>query len=90
MVKKMNLKELVRVIKNKDYTAKLSGTDSNSITQLIIHVNNDGNEYGISESNFESIVEKFVSNFEKGWDGAYEDEEEFYNDMQDIVNRHFK
>lgn len=90
MVKKMNLKELVREIKNKDYTAKLSGTDSNSITQLIIHVNNDGNEYVISESNFESIVEKFVSTFENGWDGAYEDEEEFYNDMQDIVKTHFK
>ncbi|EGB0903344.1 AcrIIA4 family anti-CRISPR protein, partial [Listeria monocytogenes] len=32
----MNINELIREIKNKDYTAKLSGTDSNSITQLII------------------------------------------------------
>ncbi|EAE1294218.1 AcrIIA4 family anti-CRISPR protein [Listeria monocytogenes] len=81
----MNINDLIREIKNKDYTVKLSGTDSNSITQLIINVNNDGNEYGISESNFESIVEKFVSNFENGWDGTYEDEEEFYNDMQAII-----
>ncbi|HAM1535987.1 TPA: AcrIIA4 family anti-CRISPR protein [Listeria monocytogenes] len=81
----MNINDLIREIKNKDYTVKLSGTDSNSITQLIINVNNDGNEYGISESNFESIVEKFVSNFENGWDGAYEDEEKFYNDMQAII-----
>ncbi|EAC8105299.1 hypothetical protein IA51_10325 [Listeria monocytogenes] len=81
----MNINDLIREIKNKDYTVKLSGTDSNSITQLIINVNNDGNEYGISESNFESIVEKFVSNFENGWDGAYEDEKEFYNDMQAII-----
>ncbi|EJA0792773.1 AcrIIA4 family anti-CRISPR protein [Listeria monocytogenes] len=81
----MNINDLIREIKNKDYTVKLSGTDSNSITQLIINVNNDGNEYVISESNFESIVEKFVSNFENGWNGVYEDEEEFYNDMQAII-----
>ncbi|EEU7817149.1 AcrIIA4 family anti-CRISPR protein [Listeria monocytogenes] len=81
----MKINDLIREIKNKDYTVKLSGTDSNSITQLIINVNNDGNEYVISESNFESIVEKFVSNFENGWNGVYEDEEEFYNDMQAII-----
>ncbi|HHR3057700.1 TPA: AcrIIA4 family anti-CRISPR protein, partial [Listeria monocytogenes] len=51
----MNINELIREVKNKDYTAKLSGTDSNSITQLIIRVNNDGNEYVISESENESI-----------------------------------
>lgn len=81
----MNINELIREVKNKDYTAKLSGTDSNSIAQLIIRVNNDGNEYVISESENESIVEKFISAFKNGWNQEYEDEEEFYNDMQTIT-----
>ncbi|EPY2525842.1 AcrIIA4 family anti-CRISPR protein [Listeria monocytogenes] len=81
----MNINELIREIKNKDYTVKLSGTDSNSIAKLIIDVNNDGNEYVISESQEASIVESFADSFVDGWTGAYEDEEDFYNDMQEIA-----
>ncbi|EPM3047868.1 AcrIIA4 family anti-CRISPR protein [Listeria monocytogenes] len=64
---------------------RLNGTDSNSITKLIIDVNNDGNEYVISESANESIVESFADSFVDGWTGTYEDEEDFYNDMQEIA-----
>ncbi|EHG9403451.1 AcrIIA4 family anti-CRISPR protein [Listeria monocytogenes] len=81
----MNISELIREIKNKDYAVRLEGTDDNSITKLIIDVNNDGNEYVISESKNESIPEKFVSTFKNGWNKEYEDEEEFYTDMQSII-----
>ncbi|WP_311769257.1 AcrIIA4 family anti-CRISPR protein [Listeria farberi] len=84
-VEKMNISELIREIKNKDYAVRLEGTDDNSITKLIIDVDNDGNEYVISESKNESIAEKFASTFENGWNKEYEDEEEFYNDMQSII-----
>ncbi|MBC2191629.1 AcrIIA4 family anti-CRISPR protein [Listeria sp. FSL L7-0229] len=80
----MNINELVREIKNRDYTVRLEGTDNNSITNLIIDINNDGNEYPISEST-ESIVENFAELFVDGWNGTYEDEEDFYNDMQEIA-----
>ncbi|MBC2132079.1 AcrIIA4 family anti-CRISPR protein [Listeria innocua] len=81
----MNINELVREIKNKDYKVRLDGTDSNSITKLIIDVDNNGNEYVISESKNESIAQKFASTFKNGWNKEYEDEEEFYNDMQSII-----
>ncbi|EQC0886174.1 AcrIIA4 family anti-CRISPR protein [Listeria monocytogenes] len=81
----MNINELVREIKSRDYTVRLDGTDSNSITKLIIDVNNDGNEYVISESQDTSIVENFADSFVDGWTGTYEDEEDFYNDMQEIA-----
>ncbi|EEO6565123.1 AcrIIA4 family anti-CRISPR protein [Listeria monocytogenes] len=81
----MNINELVREIKNKDYAVRLGGTDSNSTSQLIIDVNNGGNEYVISESENESIVEKFISAFKNGWNQEYEDEEEFYSNMQAII-----
>lgn len=84
-IEKMNINELIREIKNKDYKVRLCGTDSNSITKIIIDVNNDGNEYVISESKNESIPEKFVSTFKNGWNKEYEDEEEFYTDMQSII-----
>lgn len=84
-IEKMNINELIREIKNKDYKVRLGGTDSNSITKIIIDVNNDGNEYVISESKNESIPEKFVSTFKNGWNKEYEDEEEFYTDMQSII-----
>lgn len=83
-MKTMNINELVREIKNRDYTVRLEGTDNNSITNLIIDINNDGNEYPISEST-ESIVENFAELFVDGWNGTYEDEEDFYNDMQEIA-----
>lgn len=84
-MKTMNINELVREIKSRDYTVRLDGTDSNSITKLIIDVNNDGNEYVISESQDTSIVENFADLFVDGWTGTYEDEEDFYNDMQEIA-----
>lgn len=85
MMKIMKINELVREIKSREYTVRLDGTDSNSITKLIIDVNNDGNEYPISESANESIVESFADSFVGGWNGTYEDEEDFYNDMQEIA-----
>lgn len=84
-MKIMKINELVREIKSREYTVRLDGTDSNSITKLIIDVNNDGNEYPISESANESIVESFADSFVGGWNGTYEDEEDFYNDMQEIA-----
>lgn len=84
-MKTMKINELVREIKSRDYKVRLNGTDSNSITKLIIDVNNDGNEYVISESANESIVESFADSFVDGWTGTYEDEEDFYNDMQEIA-----
>lgn len=86
-MKTMNINELVREIKNKDYKVRLDGTDSNSITKLIIDVNNDGNEYVVSESQSKdkTVVEEFADAFVDGWTGTYDDEEEFYNDMQEIA-----
>lgn len=78
-----SLNELVRMIKRSDYKATVQGTDSNSITELIIEVES-GNDYPVSESK-DSIVDTFVERFENGWNEEYEDEKKFYEDMQKIA-----
>ncbi|MBC1339428.1 AcrIIA4 family anti-CRISPR protein [Listeria innocua] len=74
-----NVKELLREIKKKDYTVTVYGDE------IIIYVDNDGNEFPIRESFDASIIENFVTFFIDGWDGHYDDEETFYNDMQEIA-----
>lgn len=81
----MTLTELKREIEKADYRARVSGTDSNSILEMIINVDGGGNDFAISESQYETIQEKFYDTFKNGWNGNYDDEEEFYNDMQKIT-----
>lgn len=81
----MNLKALKREIEKAEYRVRFSGTDSNSILEMVINVDGAGNDYPISESQYETIQEKFYNTFKNGWNSEYEDEEDFYNDMQKIT-----
>ncbi|HHH5825571.1 MULTISPECIES: AcrIIA4 family anti-CRISPR protein [Listeria] len=81
----MTLTELKREIEKAEYRVRFSGTDSNSILEMVINVDGAGNDYPISESQYETIQEKFYDTFKNGWTSEYEDEEEFYNDMQKIT-----
>ncbi|EHC6275887.1 AcrIIA4 family anti-CRISPR protein [Listeria monocytogenes serotype 1/2b] len=81
----MNLNELKREIEKAEYRVRFSGTDSNSTLEMVINVDGAGNDYPISESQYETIQEKFYDTFKNGWNGNYDDEEEFYNDMKKIT-----
>lgn len=81
----MTLTELKRKIEKAEYRVRFSGTDSNSILEMVINVDGAGNDYPISESQYETIQEKFYNTFKNGWNSEYEDEEDFYNDMQKIT-----
>ncbi|TYV30997.1 AcrIIA4 family anti-CRISPR protein [Listeria monocytogenes] len=74
-----NLKELVREIEKKGYRV------INQTTDLVIDINGNGNDYPIKANHYKSILEQFIEIFKNGWNGVYEDEETFYNDMQEIA-----
>lgn len=81
----MTLTELKREIEKAEYRVRFSGTDSNSTLEMVINVDSAGNDYPIMESDDKSIQEKFYDTFKNGWNSEYEDEEDFYNDMQKIT-----
>ncbi|EQC0754893.1 AcrIIA4 family anti-CRISPR protein [Listeria innocua] len=81
----MTLKELKREIEKAEYRVRFSGTDSNSTLEMVINVDGAGNDFPIMESDDKTIQETFFDTFKNGWTSEYEDEEEFYNDMQKIT-----
>lgn len=85
----MTLRELKREIEKAGYRVRLSGTEWFSTLELIINVDGAGNDFSIMEREDETIQERFYTTFLIGWNGEYEDEEDFYEDMKKIADHIF-
>lgn len=72
----MSIIAINKEIRAKGY--KVTGTHQGYIAQ--INFEGTGNEYPLP-----ATWEEFIETFKDGWNGTYEDEQAFFNDMQEIA-----